>query len=274
MRIKTIVCYTFFLAIVFFFSKLIYLVSDELDFTQTNSANFPGSMNDYILLILKSLFTILICWIIARKADLMVVGGFRVTIAKYKWMLIIPLFVPGVLMFSLKKYDCINFTLFYVVYFFLKLIAATMEEVVFRGIILGHLRKNYPNRSVHFYCLVSAFFFALVHLTNLQYAPLISVITQIFYAFFMGLLFGIIMLHVGNVWLLGITHGILNLVTINVCEEIKKTNIEQYSNRLSDIGVSVLGVIFLLIPVLLIYFVLTRLYVGHASTGNHPQKTG
>ena len=215
---------------------------------------------NYTIGIFISLLVITGCRIIAGKQGVLQLGGFRGGRSANYWMLLLPLLYPGLMMFKSINYHCFELTFFYFVFLFHKLLAATMEETLFRGVILGHLQKHYPGHSAHFYCFVSATFFSLVHLANLQTAPALSVIPQLVYAFIMGLLFAALMLRTRNVWLLGITHGILNIMTANVCQEILQAPSGNDSDTSGNIVMAVLGFLLYLLPVLVMYILLVNSY--------------
>ena len=227
-----------------------------------------GSALDYGIRISISLLVISGCCIIAKKQGLLRLGGFRGGRLANYWMLLLPLLFPGLMMFKLKNYHCIDLTLFYFIFILHKLLAAAMEETLFRGVILGHLQKHYPGLSVHFYCFVSATLFSLVHLTNLQTAPLLSVIPQLVYAFILGLLFAAMMLRIRNVWLLGVTHGVLNIMTVNVCKELSQTLSGQDIDTSGSILMAALGFLIILLPVLGMYFLLVISYRKETHPGN------
>lgn len=200
------------------------------------------------------------CGILAKQSGLWHIGGFRGGKSANYWMLFLPLIFPGLLMFKIKNYNCIEPSLIYFSFMLYKLLAATVEETLFRGVILGHLQKHYAGRSAHFYCIISATFFSLIHLTNLQSAPLLSVLPQLVYAFIMGLFLAALMLRIQNVWLLGITHGILNTMTVNVCKEILQTRSGQDTGTSGNTLMAVLGILLYLLPVLVMYMLLLNTY--------------
>lgn len=199
----------------------------------------------HIILVVASLLT-------ARKLQVLIKGGFVGTHYKNLWLLLIPLAFPGVLMFNDFSIDGASATLI-IVSFLATFLGALMEETVFRGLVLGYLRsKNY---SDHKAVLLSALFFSLAHLVNLKHAPLLNVMLQLVYAFYMGLLFGVLLIKVNNVWLLGLAHGLLNFgadfestVPAQVADaSLQAPTFWQYPGQL-------VGVIIMFSPILLIYW--------------------
>lgn len=85
---------------------------------------------------------------------------------------------------------------------------AIFEEVLFRGILLGKLRAN--GQSPMTALLVSAGFFALMHLTNAVSGQLATVLVQVCYAFVVGLLFGAVYLKSGDLVTVMLFHGLVD----------------------------------------------------------------
>ena len=121
------------------------------------------------------------------------------------------------------------------------IIAPVVEELIFRGIIMHGLMRNYSKFTAIF---VSALMFALFHLNPWQFPA----------TFILGLLLGILMLRTRNIYLCIVGHAINNglvLFTIQYWGEIQKTSFFQSSksNQLiisAFVAMAALILIFLL----------------------------
>ncbi len=84
------------------------------------------------------------------------------------------------------------------------IIPAILEELMFRGFLIGKLMSSTNN--LHFSVLISALLFAGIHLQPLNILPIL----------FMGLCFGYIYVYFKNIWYTIILHFINNLLFILV----------------------------------------------------------
>lgn len=99
------------------------------------------------------------------------------------------------------------------------IMAPIIEEMIFRGVIMHGLMRNYSKFTAVF---VSALMFALFHLNPWQFPA----------TFILGLLLGILMVRTNNIYLCILGHAINNglvLVSIQYWEEIQKTAFFQTS---------------------------------------------
>lgn len=129
------------------------------------------------------------------------------------WLLLLPFFFPGLMLGLHFTLQCYTGVQDYLIMIPCTILLAISEEAVFRGLILGYLFKMHPLVSPHKLCITSAILFSLIHLNNIPHAALPDLLNQLIYAFYMGLLFSALMIRVGNIWLLGIAHGILNFIS-------------------------------------------------------------
>jgi membrane protease YdiL (CAAX protease family) len=121
------------------------------------------------------------------------------------------------------------------------IMAPVIEELIFRGVIMHGLMRNYTKFTAVF---VSALMFALFHLNPWQFPA----------TFILGLLLGILMIRTRNIYLCILGHAINNglvLISIVYWEEIRKTSFFQSSkpNQLiisAFVASAALGLIFLL----------------------------
>ena len=130
------------------------------------------------------------------------------------------------------------------------IIAPVIEELIFRGVIMHGLMRNYSKLTAVF---VSALMFALFHLNPWQFPA----------TFVLGLLLGILMLRTRNIYLCILGHAINNglvLFSIQYGEEIQKTSFFQ-SSKSNQLIISA----FVAIVTLILIFILSRQL---KSTGN------
>jgi membrane protease YdiL (CAAX protease family) len=123
------------------------------------------------------------------------------------------------------------------------IIAPIIEELIFRGVIMHGLMRNYSKFTAVF---VSALLFALFHLNPWQFPA----------TFILGLLLGILMLRTRNIYLCILGHAINNglvLISIQFYSQIQKTSFTQ-SSKSNQLIISAL----IATAALLLIFILTR----------------
>lgn len=212
----------------------------------------------------KATIILIVVYFVVRKFDLGTWGGFKKPIYKNHWMLVLPFIYPGILTYSNLSEDCFQGII--LLSLIPSLILGLMEEIVFRGLIQGYLVKNMDRPAYHRVMILTSLLFALGHFLNATNHHIASVINQVVYAFFMGMLFSSIQLRVNNVWLLGIAHGLLNIFFTG-CGTIQSTEEETipgFWDYLANIG----SLIIVFSPCLFIYWVLMK------KQGNAANKTG
>jgi membrane protease YdiL (CAAX protease family) len=199
------------------------------------------------------------CYWVAGKYRILEKGGFVNPVPKNYWMLLLPLLFPGLLLVSGSENSCPSSFLLVTLSVLLTFTMAIMEEVVFRGLIMGYLRKYNPGKSAHFIAFFNAALFALVHFTNLETIHPISVVTQVFFAFFIGLLLSALLFRTNNVLLLGVIHGVLNFMS-RQCSQFAADGFmaDKVVFTFSDYVVQIALLILLLSPILLIYWMLMK----------------
>lgn len=120
-------------------------------------------------------------------------------------------------------------------------IAPIIEELIFRGIIMHGLMRNYSKYTAIF---VSALMFALFHLNPWQFPA----------TFILGILLGILMVRTHNIYLCILGHAMNNglvLVSLQYANEIHNTSFSQSSksNQLiisAFVAIAALSLVFLL----------------------------
>jgi membrane protease YdiL (CAAX protease family) len=130
---------------------------------------------------------------------------------------------------------------FYGAFFKVVIMAPIIEEMIFRGVIMHGLMRNYSNFTAVF---VSALMFALFHLNPWQFPATFS----------LGILLGILMLRTRNIYLCIIGHAINNglaLISVKYWEEIQATSFYQGSKS-SQLLISTFIIIIAFIFILLL----------------------
>jgi membrane protease YdiL (CAAX protease family) len=123
------------------------------------------------------------------------------------------------------------------------IVAPIIEELIFRGVIMHGLMRNYSKFTAVF---VSALLFALFHLNPWQFPA----------TFVLGILLGIIMVRTRNIFLCILGHAINNglvLISIVFANEIQKTSFTQ-SSKSNQLIISAL----IAITTLILIFALSR----------------
>jgi len=165
---------------------------------------FAEDLADVLEKLILGSFVIWASLILSEKMGISRLGGFTNPSPGNYGLILIPFIYPGI--FALTNPSVSSFLPMVLA---VHIIRGLCEEVVYRGIILGYLRKH-EALSVHAGISITALIFSCSHAVNFIYLDAVSVVCQLLYAFYMGLLFGVLLHFTNNVWLLGICHGILN----------------------------------------------------------------
>lgn len=219
-----------------------------------------GSHAQFLKKIIGASVVIAVCIFIAKKRGLLVPGGFTQPNSKNYFLLIIPVLFPGLLFVSGMEFYCLNNAGFAILVLFSIFMPALMEEVVFRGVMQGYLIQQKQRLSANTICIIVASLFALVHLFNLKYGETIGVLQQVIAAFYIGLLLCVLMFRTNSVWMLGLTHTILNLFSFR-CRKVMTVTNDPLENSFSSSGADLTDVlipIILLSPILIAYWFLLR----------------
>jgi len=110
-------------------------------------------------------------------------------------------------------------------YFALALVPGIWEELAFRGLILTRLQKHFKAGMA---ISLSAFFFAIFHLSSLIAQPPAVVIGQVLMAFFFGLAWGVMKFRTGGVLPGVISHYLVDsmgaiFLNVDAADPIKAT---------------------------------------------------
>jgi membrane protease YdiL (CAAX protease family) len=91
--------------------------------------------------------------------------------------------------------------------------AGAMEELIFRGLLLGSLLRNWgvAGRGLWRALVVSSLFFSVPHGLNvLAGAEPLSTASQLIWAWLLGLVLGALMVAGGSLWPVAVFHGVAN----------------------------------------------------------------
>ena len=100
---------------------------------------------------------------------------------------------------------------------------AVFEEVIFRGIMIGTMKKSGKSRFTAL--IVSSILFALIHLTNIVGMSPLNVLVQAGYALVVGLLFGAIYIRSGSILVVIIAHALTDISTQIFAENPTETSV-------------------------------------------------
>lgn len=235
---------------------LIYMILIKLPVQYVFRIFFSEELSNFIKVLLVGFLIIYFSNVAAKKFELLKTGGFTESVIKNLWLLLIPLIFPGFLGLSGANKIPHSFSISFLSNLVVILMKAMTEEVVFRGLILGRLMKIKPSRPGR-NVLISALIFGLLHFANLPGNDFYDIMGQAIYAFYMGLLFGILLVKTRNVWLLGLVHGLLNFIFSphdSATQLIEPVIV--YSFR--DYIIQAIKLAVLFSPILIFYFVLLK----------------
>ncbi len=86
---------------------------------------------------------------------------------------------------------------------------AVFEEVIFRGIMIGKLKKSGKSKMATL--IISAVIFAAVHLTNIVGMKPADVLVQVAYSLVVGLIFGAVYIRSGDIISVIIAHALTDI---------------------------------------------------------------
>lgn len=162
--------------------------------------------------------------LVAGKRNGFSLKSFRIDKPSIKWYWILTaLLLPIIVVFSFfllngtwvvngtSAYNKVVLVLFGVLYY--SLAAGIVEEMVFRGIIMGTLEREYnPVVAI----LMPSILFGAVHIIGNE-LNVISIAQLVVAGTFVGIMFSLIEYQSGNVWNNAIVHALWNMSTIGIC---------------------------------------------------------
>lgn len=148
-----------------------------------------------------------------RGLGLKKIAGIALFRIKKPWLLLLPviyplsLSLPGILGADLSRAIVSSLLLAFAA----ALSKGLAEEVAIRGLLQSYLVDKYRERwSVYKIVHLQAAVFALMHVVSLVRYSYVDVINQVMFAFYWGVLAGALVMHVRNVIVVGLLHGIMN----------------------------------------------------------------
>lgn len=149
---------------------------------------------------------------------------YRIEKPKFKWYWIVTaLLLPAIVVIAfvmfggswvvnnVPVYDKVVIIVFGVLYY--SIAAGIVEEMVFRGIIMGTLEQEYNLKVA---VLIPSILFGLVHIIGNELS-IISTIQLVIAGTFVGIMFSLIEYESGNFWNNAIVHALWNMSTIGLC---------------------------------------------------------
>jgi membrane protease YdiL (CAAX protease family) len=234
---------------------------------------FPGVKEEVQLLIKRLIngsLIILFGWVLIRrfklqKTDYLHVWSFRNKRAL--WPLLGAILLLLLLQYTRisgvqEKAGMLLFVLFVV------LIKTTAEEIIFRGVLqTWYIKEGLNHRQSVFF---ASLFFSLVHVVNFfTHGDWVSLICQVIFAFFMGLLLGAVNLITRNILVCCILHAIVNIPAALQQLERQKELVSEQTDMPVPLGEGLVSVLFFC----LIYsplIILALYYYRHPKVMENP----
>jgi len=138
-------------------------------------------------------------------------------------------------MLPLQNVQPIHFKMLLILYVTGAIIVPIYEEIIFRGLLFGSLRKKYSDVSA---VLLSALIFAALHFNKLYFNTFVA-----------GIVFALIVIRFGSIYYSIIAHGVWNLFAQYVQNEygyLKTFNLErltEFSYWLPELSLFVIGIL-------------------------------
>lgn len=154
-----------------------------------------------------------ISFLVAKKLDLLIIGGLIKVKPEKLWIAIFPLvylvLLNGLFLDSIPNYNSLNLIIL-VVYC---LSIGFSEELSLRSVLLPLISKYFGNdRKAQIKAVfISALIFGFLHLIKFD-KGLYGEISQLFFATFIGVMFGAVLLVIKRVYPLIIIHAIIDFV--------------------------------------------------------------
>lgn len=138
------------------------------------------------------------------------------------------------------------------------MIRAIGEEVTFRGLLQAYYwRKSGKEYSALTIACWSSLVFSLMHCLSLMKYSYLDVASQVIVAFYFGMFFSGLLIRLGNVWLVGILHGLVN-IAFNFRKIVEPGASSGSEVTIQEGLMSALTYVLILLPVLVIGILLLR----------------
>lgn len=218
----------------------------------------------YISFISKLLFFIITIYILKREPFI----NFKMVFKKlFLSIFIILLLVYFSLKSTLTEINNLNLNInnFQLIGYFIKnLTTGFVEEFFIRLLLFGYICYAFYKKSLFFKVLLTSLIFGLIHISNFIAGKMdiYSVLTQIKFAFVIGVLFQIIFLRTKNILLISVLHGLVNFFGMKhqILYKTEKLLTENYSLSESYISSLFTMFVFAIVVIPLAYF-----YLKHAK---------
>lgn len=206
----------FHLHILLFIGAMILIKAIPFDAGLNFFMDVPGLINT-LDSIFKDGLILIIAWLLIFKFQLhQLLNLFQWKPRKSYWLFLLPLYFIPIFWITNNPFsgDLVinNFEFFSTL--LQDLVTGLEEEFAFRGVIFGlviYNFKDYRNKLLRI-MLITSSLFGIIHLLALfnGFHQWPAVLAQVISAFMLSFLFCSLLLHTGNIVLLGLVHGLLN----------------------------------------------------------------
>lgn len=180
-----------------------------------------------------------------------------------------PLLAAGIilLLLQLKRFHALNEHAGMLLFVLLVVLVKTAaEEIIFRGVLqTGYIKDGMsPRRAV----LLASLFFSLIHVVNFfVHGDWVSLICQVIFAFFMGLLLGAVNVITRNILVCCLLHAVINIPSALQQLERQQEQVSEQTDIPTPLGEGLVSILFFC----LVYsplIILALYYYGHPKTRN------
>ncbi|PKH49469.1 CPBP family intramembrane metalloprotease [Tenacibaculum sp. Bg11-29] len=231
--LKQIILFTFFITILLITNNFVkdYLLSNNIT-----------SYNTYLFTrIISNLLLATVSFIVAKKLNLFKLGGLTKIEPKKPWLIIFPLvflvLLNGLFLDSIPSYSISNLLMLAIYCISIGI----SEELSLRSVLLPLFSKYFgDNKKAQIKAVfIAALLFGLLHLIKFD-KGIYGEISQVFFASFIGVMFGAILLVIKRIYPLIIIHAVIDFVA--KLDSIGKPIKEVITNPM-DLGSAVLSIL-------------------------------
>lgn len=231
--LKQIILFTFFITILLITNNFVkdYLLSNNIT-----------SYNTYLFTrIISNLLLATVSFIVAKKLNLFKLGGLSKIEPEKPWLIIFPLvflvLLNGLFLDSIPSYSISNLLMLAIYCISIGI----SEELSLRSVLLPLFSKYFgDNKKAQIKAVfIAALLFGLLHLIKFD-KGIYGEISQVFFASFIGVMFGAILLVIKRIYPLIIIHAVIDFVA--KLDSIGKPIKEVITNPM-DLGSAVLSIL-------------------------------